>query len=212
METLSAIGSLMGLALASGLRLYSTILATGLGIRLGFLEVPERLTHLSVLAETPVLIVAGVLYVVEFVADKIPWVDTLWDTIHTLVRPLGAAVVAATAVGPVDPGVRLSAFLLSGAIAFTGHSAKAGTRLAANQSPEPFSNIGLSLAEDGLVLGSVWLALQHPIVALVIVVVVVGLILWLLPKVYRMFKRQAGRIRNLFHGQFSSGNPKSSSN
>ncbi len=210
METLSAIGSLMGLALASGMRLYSTILATGLGIRFGFLEVPARLSQLSIVAETPVLIVAGVLYVVEFVADKIPWVDTAWDTIHTFVRPLGAAIVAATAVGPVDPGVKLSAFLLSGAIAFSGHSAKAGTRLAANQSPEPLSNIGLSLAEDGLVVGSVWLALQHPIVALVIVVIVVGLILWLLPKVFRMFKRQAGRIRSLFHGQFASSNPKNS--
>ena len=88
-----------------------------------------------------------------------------------------------------------------GAIAFSGHSAKAGTQLAANQSPEPFSNIGLSLAEDGFVVASVWLALQHPVVALVIVGIVVGLILWLLPKVYRLFKRQAGRLRSLFHGQ-----------
>lgn len=195
----------MGLALASGVRLYSTILAVGLGIRFGFLDIPARLGHLSVLAETPVLVIAGLIYVVEFVADKIPWVDTLWDTVHTFIRPLGAAIIAATALGSVDPGVRLAAVLLSGAVAFSGHAAKAGTRLAVNQSPEPFSNIGLSLAEDGLVAGGVWLAFAHPLVALSVVLIALALIVWLLPKVIRLFRRQAQRIRGLFRSPFAPG-------
>jgi hypothetical protein len=204
MSTVAILGSLTALALSSGVRLYTTILAVGLGIRFNFLQVPEQLNDLHVLAQTPVLVVAGIIYVVEFVADKIPWVDTLWDTIHTFIRPLGAAVVAATALGSVDPGVRLAAVLLAAGVAFTGHSAKAGTRLVVNQSPEPFSNIGLSLAEDGLVLGGVWLAFEHPVVALTIAIFVIALILWLLPKVIRLVRRSAGRIRALLRHPFSN--------
>jgi hypothetical protein len=203
MDALAIAGSLMALALASGVRLYTTVLAVGLGIRFGFLDPPEQLNHLRVLAELPVLIVAGIVYVVEFVADKIPWVDTLWDTIHTFVRPLGAAIIAATALGPVDPGVKVAATLLAGGVAFTGHSAKAGTRLVVNQSPEPFSNIGLSVAEDGFVLGSVWLAFTYPMVALTIALVIVALTVWLLPKLFRLVRRQAGRIRALMRHPFA---------
>jgi hypothetical protein len=203
MGTLAIVGSLMALALASGVRLYTTVLAVGLGIRFGFLDLPQQLSDLRVLAELPVLITAGIVYVVEFVADKIPWVDTLWDTIHTFIRPLGAAIIAATALGPVDPGVKVAVTLLAAGVAFTGHSAKAGTRLVVNQSPEPFSNIGLSVAEDGLVLGSVWLAFTHPIVALTIVLLVVALILWLLPKLVRLVRRQATRIGALMRHPFT---------
>ena len=194
-DAIAQLGSISGLAFLSGLRLYSTVLAVGLGLRLGFLHVPERLSSLNVLATTPVLIIAGTAYVAEFIADKIPWFDTLWDTVHTIIRPLGAAVLVATAVGEVDPVVKVGAILLSGAIALTGHSAKAGTRLMANQSPEPFSNIGLSLGEDALVVGGVWSAIRHPVLTLIIVIVLIAMILWTLPKLLRLFRRQIGRLK-----------------
>lgn len=201
MDALSTLGSLMGLGLVSGIRLYSTVLVIGLGLRLGLLHPPAALHHLDVLASTPVLIIAGVAYVIEFLADKIPLVDSVWDMVHTFIRPVGAAVVAATALGPVDPAIKVGAILLAGSIALSGHSAKAGTRAVINQSPEPFTNIGASLAEDGLVAGGVWLALSHPIVALVVVLVAVGLIIWLVPKLFRMLRKQIARVRQVLGGK-----------
>lgn len=195
MNPLAVLGSVSGLAFLSGIRLYSTVLVVGLGIRLGYLHLPERLSTLNVLATTPVLIIAGTAYVAEFVADKVPWFDSLWDTVHTVIRPLGAAVLVATALGDVDPVVRVGAVLLSGAIALTSHSAKAGTRLLANHSPEPFSNIGLSLGEDALVVGGVWTAIRHPILTLVLVILLLAIIIWTLPKLIRLFRRQFGRLK-----------------
>ena len=150
------------------------------------------------MASTPVLIIAGVIYLVEFVADKVPWIDTLWDTVHTFIRPLGAAILGVAAVGDVDPVLRMGAFLLAGTVALSSHSAKAGTRLLANHSPEPFSNIGLSLTEDGVVVGGVWLALTHPLIALVIVVVLVAIIIWCIPKLVRLLRRSGQTLRDFF--------------
>lgn len=194
-DAIAQLGSISGLAFLSGIRLYSTVLVVGLGIRLGFLHLPERLSSLSVLGTTPVLIIAGTAYAAEFIADKIPWFDSVWDTVHTIIRPLGAAVLAATALGDVDPVVKIGAVLLSGAIALTGHSAKAGTRLLANHSPEPLSNIGLSLGEDALVVGGVWTAVRHPVITLVVVIILVAVILWTLPKLFRLFRRQIQRLK-----------------
>lgn len=193
MDSLAVLGTLLGLGLVSGIRLYSTVLAVGLGIRFGFLDVPPALAGLQVLAETPVLIVAGVVYAVEFLADKIPFVDSLWDLVHTFIRPVGAAVLAATALGPVDPAVKTIVVLACGFVAFSGHSAKAGTRAFVNQSPEPFSNIGLSLGEDVLVFGGAWLAVRHPVLMLVLVVIAMGSILWLVPRLVRLVKRHVTR-------------------
>lgn len=193
METVATLGSLLGIGFLSGIRLYSTVLAVGLGIRLGFLDVPPALTHLDVLAQTPVLFAAGTVYAMEFVADKIPIVDSFWDLLHTFIRPLGAALVAATAIGPVDPGVMLAVMLGTGMVAFSGHSAKATTRAVVNHSPEPFSNIGLSLGEDALVFAGVWTALNHPLIALGFVAVAVALIVWLVPKVFRLVREQITR-------------------
>jgi hypothetical protein len=192
---IAQLGSLSGLAFLSGIRLYSTVLVVGLGIRLGFLHLPESLNSLTVLATTPVLIMAGTAYAAEFIADKIPWFDSVWDTVHTVIRPLGAAVLAATALGEVDPVVKIGAILLSGAIALSSHSAKAGTRLLANHSPEPFTNIGLSLGEDALVVGGVWAAITHPIVTLVLVILLLAIIIWTLPKLIRLFRRQFTRLK-----------------
>lgn len=200
MDALSTLGSLMGLGLFSGIRLYSTVLVVGLGLRLGLLHTPSGLEHLDVLASTPILVIAGVAYVIEFVADKIPFVDTVWDMVHTFIRPVGAAAVAATALGPVDPAVKAGAILLAGSVALSGHSAKAGARVMINHSPEPFTNIGASLAEDGLVIGGVWLALSHPVTALVVVLVAVGLVIWLVPKLFRLLRSQMARVRTFFAG------------
>lgn len=193
MDSLAILGALLGLGMVSGIRLYSTVLAVGLGIRFDFLHVPAALDGLEVLAATPVLVIAGVVYLIEFLADKIPFVDSLWDLVHTFIRPVGAAILAATALGPVDPVVRVVVSLACGLVAFSGHAAKAGTRALVNQSPEPFSNIGLSLGEDGVVFGGVWLALQHPLLTLVLVLVAVGAIAWLVPKLVRLVKRQITR-------------------
>jgi len=187
----------MGLGLVSGLNLYATVLTVGLGIRLGLITLNPEMSGLAVLASPYVLIAAGVIYLVEFFADKIPWVDSLWDGVHTVIRPLGAAVIGATAVGAVEPQTAVVAALCAG-VSLSGHSVKAGTRLLANHSPEPFSNIGLSLTEDGLVLGGVWLALTHPLIALVIVVVLVAIIIWCIPKLVRLLRRSGQTLRDFF--------------
>ncbi|HEX6064263.1 MAG TPA: DUF4126 domain-containing protein [Longimicrobiales bacterium] len=200
MDALTTLESLVGLAFLSGIRLYSTVFAVGLGIRTGFLDVPERLSQLEVLASTPILFIAGAVYLVEFLADKIPWVDSAWDLVHTVIRPLGAAILGVTAIGAVDPVVQIGAFLLCGTIALSSHSAKAGTRLAANHSPEPISNIGLSLGEDALVFTGTWLVFNHPLVAAIIVLVLVLLILWLIPKLFRLFRRNFARLMTVIKG------------
>jgi hypothetical protein len=158
MGAIATLGALMGISFVSGIRLYSTVLAIGLGIRLGFIQVPEALANLQVLAATPVLLISGTVYFAEFVADKIPWFDSLWDVVHTFIRPLVAPILGAATMGDVDPAVTMGAFLLCGTVAFSSHAAKAGTRLTVNQSPEPLSNIALSLGEDGVVVGGTWLA------------------------------------------------------
>lgn len=191
----------MGLAFTSGLRLYSTVLAVGLGARFGYLTIPPALSQLEVLERTPVLIIAAVCFVLEFVADKIPWVDSIWDAVHTFIRPIGAGILAATALGAVDPSIAVGVALLSGGVALSSHSAKAGARIVANHSPEPFSNIGLSVAEDGLVFGGVWLALAHPIVSLVLVAIAVLVTIWLIPKLIRLLRREWATIQAFFAGQ-----------
>lgn len=200
MDAITTLESLVGLAFLSGIRLYSTVFAVGLGIRTGFLDVPRGLSQLEVLASTPILFIAGAVYLIEFLADKIPWVDSAWDLVHTVIRPLGAAILGVTAIGAVDPVVQIGTFLLCGTIALSSHSAKAGTRLAANHSPEPVSNIGLSLGEDALVFTGTWLVFNHPLVAAIIVLVLVLLILWLIPKLFRMFRRNFARLMTVIKG------------
>lgn len=177
----------MGLGLVSGLNLYATVLTVGLGIRLGVITLNPELSGLAVLASPYVLIAAGVIYLVEFFADKIPWVDSIWDGVHTLIRPLGAAVIGATAIGAVEPQTAVIAALCAG-VSLSGHSVKAGTRLLANHSPEPFSNIGLSLVEDVLVVIGSWLALAHPAIMVAVVVVFLIAFAWFAPKAFRLMR------------------------
>jgi len=177
----------MGLGLVSGLNLYATVLTVGLGIRLGLITLSPETSGLAVLASPYVLIAAGVIYLIEFFADKIPWVDSIWDSVHTLIRPLGAAVIGATAIGAVEPQTAVIAALCAG-VSLSGHSVKAGTRLLANHSPEPFSNIALSLIEDGLVVVGSWLALSHPAIMVTIVMIFLIAFIWFAPKAFRLLR------------------------
>jgi hypothetical protein len=130
---------------------------------------------------------AGILFVIEFLADKIQWVDSVWDTVHTFIRPLGAALVGASAIGVVNAEAAVIAALCAG-VSLSAHSAKAGTRLLANHSPEPFSNIGLSLIEDVLAVAGTWLAIRYPAVMLVVVAIFLVTFIWFAPKVFRLIR------------------------
>jgi hypothetical protein len=166
METLALLGTALGLGLASGLSLYGTVFVTGLAVHLGWVRLATEWQGLAVLADPVVLVPAGVLFAVELLADKIPWLDSLWDGVHTVIRPIGGALLATRVLGDLSPGAEVLAFLLLGGVTLTAHGAKAGLRLLVNTSPEPFSNSAVSLSENVLVGAGVWLALAHPLLAL----------------------------------------------
>jgi hypothetical protein len=191
MDTVALLGSTLGLGLVAGFRLYAAVLAVGLGIRLGLVTLHPGLAHLRVLANDYVLAAAAVAYFLEFLADKIPWVDSVWDSVHTLIRPLGAAFLGATAVGSLDPVTQWIVALLCGGVALTGHSTKAGARLVVNHSPEPFSNLAVSVFEDLLAVLGVWLSLAHPVFMLGVVLAFLAAFLWLSPKIFRLMKVEA---------------------
>ncbi len=164
----------------------------GLLHRFGFLHLPASL---DVISTTPILVLAAVLYTLEFVVDKVPFLDHIWDAIHTVIRPVAGALLAFGVVGHVDPKWQILAALLGGSLAFTSHAAKASTRVVAQVSPEPFSNWILSLTEDALAFGLVWLAGSHPLIGIVLVLVLVTAavaIVWKLSRfVRRVFRRAA---------------------
>jgi uncharacterized protein DUF4126 len=187
MEIVQVLGSAMGLGFVSGLNLYATVLTLGLGIRFNFITLSPQFSQLEILTSWYVLIAAAILFVMEAFADKIPWVDSVWDAVHTLVRPLGAAALGATAIGSVDPQAAIIAAMCGG-VALTGHSAKAGTRLLVNHSPEPFSNIILSVGEDILAIAGTWLAINHPVIMFVLVLLFLIAFVWFAPKVFRLMR------------------------
>jgi hypothetical protein len=191
MGALQTLGFLLGTSFASGLNLYATVSALGLLHRFEVLQLPPSL---EVLAHPAVLAVALSLYVVEFFADKIPYVDTTWDMVHTFIRPPAAALLAYSAVGDVPESWSLAAGLLAGGIALTSHGTKASTRAAANASPEPLSNSVLSLGEDGIALGLTWLAGTHPLITIGVVVTLLALSTYLLVKLFRFVRQLARRI------------------
>ena len=177
MDLLVTAGRTLGFSLAAGVNLYATVAMLGLATRLGLVALPPQF---AVFDNPWVIGVALTLYVVEFVADKVPWVDTLWDTGHTLVRPLGGALIAVSTLGEASPWVQGVVAVVGGAIAAGGHLTKAGTRAAANVSPEPFTNWGLSLAGDAFVFGLGALALAFPIAALFVTLLCLAAIVLLL--------------------------------
>ncbi len=178
---------LAGSGWASGINLYLVTLLLGVAGRLGWADIPSVLTRLDV------MIVAGVLFAVEFVADKVPFLDSVWDAIHTVVRPLGAAAIGAVVAGDsANIGAAVGA-TVAGLLALDAHAAKASTRVVVNTSPEPVSNIGLSLAEDVGVAGLVTLAVTYPIPAIIVVVILVvaatALTIWIWGTARRAWKK-----------------------
>lgn len=188
MNLISLLGLAMGIGFTAGIRLYSTVLLIGLGIRYGLLQLPPEYAHLSTFSDTRVLVVAGVAFVLEFLADKVPWVDGLWDSLHTVVRPLGATALVAIGLSGTDPVLEVILALLAGGVALTGHSSKAATRLAVNHSPEPISNIALSVVEEVAVPFASWVFLSHPVVAFGVVGAFLLVFAWLSPKIWRILR------------------------
>lgn len=197
METIDVIALTLGVAWASGINLYAAILVLGLMGSGGYTQLPESLT---VLQDPLVLIAAGVMYFVEFFADKIPGVDTGWDAIHTFIRiPAGAMLAVGAAQGlEINQAAELAAALVGGSLAATSHLTKASTRMVINTSPEPVTNWTASIAEDFAVIGGLWAALNYPIVFVVFIVLFVLLAIWLLPKLWKVIKSIVATIRGWF--------------
>ena len=189
LETLALLGRTMGFSFAAGINLYATVAILGLAKRFGWVDLPEQF---RVFDNDVVIGVALVLYVIEFVADKIPWVDSMWDAVHTVIRPIGGAVIAVATLGDASPTIKGLAALLGGTLATGTHLTKAGTRAAANTSPEPFSNWALSLAEDIFVIGLSALALKYPVAAAIVVILGVVVIVALAAWIVRALKRRWG--------------------
>ncbi len=185
MEALQTLGIVLGLATLAGLNLYLTVFATGIAIQSGWIDVSQTHPDLLVLGHPAVIAVAGVLYFLEFFADKVPWVDSLWDSVHTVIRPIGGAFLAIRVLGNPDPAFDVIAALLAGGVTLMAHSAKAGTRLLANHSPEPFTNIALSLTEDVTVLGGLALIRQDPLLALSVFSLALLALAYVGPKLFR---------------------------
>jgi hypothetical protein len=192
MSPLETLGFALGTSFASGLNVYATVAAAGLMQRFGVVQLPDSL---QVLSHPIVLGVALTLFIVEFIADKIPYVDSAWDAVHTFIRPPAAAVLSYSAFGNISEEWKLGAALLAGSVALTSHGAKASTRAAANTSPEPVSNWVLSLFEDGLAVFLVWMAAEHPLLAAGIVLVLLILAVLLIRKLWKFSRQMVDRFR-----------------
>ncbi|WAK01367.1 DUF4126 domain-containing protein [Methylobacter sp. YRD-M1] len=197
----------MGLAWASGINLYATLFMLGYLANTGNLNLPP---DLQVVANPMVMGAAGVMYCIEFFADKIPGVDTGWDTLHTFIRIPAGAMLAAGAVGDMNPAVELAAAILGGGLAAGTHATKAGTRVLINTSPEPFSNWFASVGEDIAVIGGVWASVNHPGLFLIALVLFVLLMIWLLPRIWMGIKKVFRFIIKLFRKEESPLNANSS--
>jgi hypothetical protein len=197
MGSIEALSLAMGTAWTSGINLYATVAALGLAGRLEMIQLPhslELLTHPIVIA------VACIMYAIEFFADKIPYVDNGWDVLHTFIRVPAGAILAARSLGDMSPALELAALLAGGSIALAAHGTKATTRLAINSSPEPFSNWFASFVEDVAVLGGIWIIFNHPWLMLGLVLIFLALMVWLVPKIFRLAMRGFAALRNRLGG------------
>ena len=191
-ESLAALGRTLGFSFAAGINLYATVAILGLASRYGWVDLPPQY---RVFDNNWIIAAALCLYVIEFIADKIPWVDTAWDAVHTAVRPIGGAVIAVATLGDASPAAKVMTGLLGAALATSTHFGKAGTRVIANASPEPFTNWILSLGEDLFVVGLGALALKYPAAAAVVVLVCVALLATFAAWIARAVKRRFSRPR-----------------
>lgn len=191
-QLISIISLTMGVAWASGVNLYAAILVLGIGGASGGIDLPD---NLLIVQDPAVIMAAGLMFGVEFFADKVPGVDTGWDALHTFIRIPAGALLAANAVGDVSPALQLAAGLVGGSVTSVTHAAKAGSRALINTSPEPVSNWVASISEDVAVLGGLWLALNHPVLFLAVFLVFLAALVWLLPKVWRGLRRVGRALR-----------------
>ena len=191
LDTLQLISLAAALGWASGIRLYVVLFVVGLVGYVGWYPLPS---HLQLLAHPTVLIASGAMVAVEFVADKVPWFDSVWDSIHTFIRIPAGAALAAGVFGDAGAASAMAAAIIGGTLAAGSHVAKAGTRAIANTSPEPLSNWGLSFGEDGLALGGLVLALTQPWIFLGLLLVLICLALWLAPKLWRAARAVLKRL------------------
>jgi hypothetical protein len=197
MGTIEALSLAMGTAWTSGINLYATVAALGIANRMEMIHLPQ---NLEVLSHPGVIAIACVMYLIEFFADKVPYVDSGWDALHTFIRVPAGAILAARSLGDLNPALELMALLAGGSIALAAHGTKATARLAINASPEPFSNWLASVGEDVTVFGSLWLMFNHPIIMLVLVLTFLALVAWLMPKIYRFAKRGFQVLRDKLRG------------
>ncbi len=195
METVELIALTMGVGWASGINLYAAVMMLGLLGMTGNIELPQSME----IVQSPLVIGATTLmFLVEFLVDKVPGVDTAWDAVHTFIRIPAGAMLAASAVGEVTPAVELAAFLTGGGLAATSHTVKAGSRAVINTSPEPMSNWIASITEDFVVIGGLYAALNHPVEFLIFLVLFILFSIWIIPKIWRGIKRVYGYIKRFF--------------
>ena len=191
MNPVETLGLALGAGFSSGLNLYATIATLGLLQRFGVIHLP---LPLQVLAHPWVLAIAIALYAIEFLADKIPYVDSVWDVLHTVIRPPAAALLAYGAAGAAPPEWRWGAALLAGGVALTSHGTKASARAAVNTSPEPLSNWTLSFGEDALAVWLTWMATVHPRATIVVVVLLIAVAVFVLFHLFRFLRRVLQRL------------------
>ena len=199
MPILEQLGVAVGLASIAGVNLYLTVLITGLLVRFDLLHLSEKYHDMEVLGHPWVLGVAGVMFLLEFVADKVPWLDSFWDGVHTFIRPIGGALLGMQALGSLPPHMQVITGLLAGGAALTTHTAKAGARLVINHSPEPASNIAMSVAEDCAVVGGSALIFLHPAIALGVFSVILVLLWILLPRLFRLLGKSFQGLKRRWH-------------
>ena len=198
MDTPQLLAIAAALGWASGFRLYAVLLLTGVAGAMGWVDLP---TGLQILQHPAAIAASGVMAFVEFFADKIPWLDSLWDAVHTFIRIPAGAALAAGALGADGAAAGWVAALLGGSLAATSHATKMTTRAAVNTSPEPFANIAVSLVEDALVVGALWLAAEHPVVFGIALVLALCVMAALLTVLFKFLKLVLGKIRGLGSGQ-----------
>ena len=197
MGMLEALSLAMGAAWTSGINLYATVAVLGIAGRMEMIQLPAGL---DLLMHPGVIGVACVMYLIEFFADKVPYVDSGWDALHTFIRIPAGAVLAAASLGELSPALELMAILAGGAVAASAHSVKTATRLAINTSPEPFTNWSASVAEDVTVLGVLWLIFNHPVVIIVLLLVFLAAVVWIMPKLVRLARRGFQALRERVNG------------
>lgn len=204
MDTHELVALVAGIAWASGINLYATILFIGLLGYSGTVQLPPMMAPLS---DPVVILAAGFMYCTEFIIDKIPGLDSIWDGIHTFIRIPAGALLALSAVTGMDPAVEFSALMLGGTLAASSHGSKTGTRLLLNTSPEPVSNWASSISEDILVIIGLWMAIYYPWIFLAGLIIFLALLIMLLPRLIKLFRKTFLKLRNTISGYQSDKKP-----